>query len=134
MSLDISATVIVLSLAVAWLMQYLMSYWQLRQFYRRIAQLRREGNLVSVGVSGSAWRLRHYAILAIDPTTRRVVHAEQLSGWTVFATLKPIRELEGWSVRDLLDEDLPLPPQIGKKLAAALRNAAQHIPALQDNG
>lgn len=126
-SLDLTATTIILSLAAAWLIQYFMSYWQLRRFYRRIGQLRREGNLVSVGVSGSAWRLRQYAVLAVDPSTLRVVCAEQLSGWTVFATLKPIRGLEGWLVQDLIDDKAALPPSIGRKLADAVRNAAQHV-------
>ncbi|GIV93941.1 MAG: glucitol operon activator [Patescibacteria group bacterium] len=125
--IDITASTIILGLAAAWILQLFLSYFQLRQFYGRVSQLRRSGRLVSVGMAGSAWRRRQYAILVVDPETNEICHCEQLSGWTVLARLKPLPGLEGINVRDLLDESISLPRHIHPKLVLALRNAAQHI-------
>jgi DNA-binding transcriptional regulator of glucitol operon len=125
--LDRTASVIVLALGIGWLLQFFLSYFQLRRFYRRIGELRRGGKLVSIGVSGTAWRRRQYAVLVVDPETKRIDHAEQLSGWTVLAHLKPVRGLQGKAVEELLREDAVWPPHISRKLAAALQNAARYI-------
>ncbi len=125
--IDITATMIILGLAGAWLLQLFLSYFQLRRFYGRVSQLRKTGNLVSIGVAGSAWKRRQYAILVVDPETDVIRQSEQLSGWTVLASLKPLHGLEGMTLQDLLDEEKPLPKHINRKLALALRDAAKHI-------
>lgn len=125
--IDITATMIILGLAGAWLLQLFLSYFQLRRFYGRVSQLRKGGNLVSIGVSGTAWKRRQYAILVVDPQTDVIRQSEQLSGWTVLASLKPLHGLEGMTLQDLLDEEKPLPKRINRKLALALRDAAKHI-------
>ncbi|MCS6845106.1 MAG: transcriptional regulator GutM [Caldilineales bacterium] len=132
--MNATATTIVLALAAAWLLQLFFSYFQMRRFYRRISELRRGGNLVSIGMSGSAWRRRQYAVLVVDPATNRVRHLEQLSGWTVLAVLRPVPGLQGRTVEELLDENAAWPPHIGRKLAAAVQNAAQHIVEFQNKG
>lgn len=129
-----TVTTIVLGLAAAWLLQLFFSYFQMRRFYRRIGELRRGGNLVSIGMSGSAWRRRQYAVLVVDPATNQVRHLEQLSGWTVLAGLRPVPGLQGKTLDELLAEDVTWPPHIGRKLAAAVRNAAQHIVEFQNKG
>ncbi len=118
-----SATTIILALATMWAIQYVLSFWQMRRYYRRLAELRRDG-VVWVGLAGSAWRRRQYAVLVVDQNNQ-IVHAEQLSGWTVLATLKPVPGLAGRPVSDLLDDTIQLP--VSKKLLAALRNAVQHM-------
>lgn len=125
--IDITATMIILGLAGAWLLQFFLSYLQLRRFYGRVSQLRKTGNLVSIGVAGSTWKRRQYAVLVVDPQTDVIRHSEQLSGWTVLASLKPLHGLEGMSLNELLDEENPLPKHINHKLALALRDAARHI-------
>ncbi len=132
--LDRTASVIVLALGLGWLLQFVLSYFQLRRFYRRIGELRRGGKLVSIGVNGTAWRRRHYAVLVVDPETKRIDHAEELSGWTVLAHLKPVRGLQGKAVEELLREDTVWPPHISRKLAAALQNAARYILEFQKEG
>jgi DNA-binding transcriptional regulator of glucitol operon len=106
-----------------WAIQYALSFWQMRRYYRRLAELRREG-VVSVGMAGSAWKRRQYAVLVVDQNNR-IVHVEQLSGWTVLATLKPVPGLAGRPVSDLLDDSIQLP--VSKKLLAALRHAVQFM-------
>ena len=121
--MDSTATTLIVGLAIAWAIQYALSFWQMRRFYRRIAQLRRNGS-VSIGMAGSAWRGRQYAVLVVD-ANRRIVQVEQLSGWTIWATLKPVRGLEGRPLSDLSDDDQELP--VSPKLLLALRNAAGYI-------
>ena len=121
--MDPTATVIIAGLAIAWAIQYALAFWQMRRFYRRVAELRRLG-LVSIGVEGSSWRGRQYAVLVVD-ASHRVMRVEQLSGWTIFATLKPVLGLEGRPMSALFDDGANLP--VSKKLLLALRNAASYI-------
>lgn len=120
-----TSAAIVLMLVVMWTSQYALSFWQMRRYYRRVAELRREG-LVWVGMAGSAWRRRQYVALVVSPD-ERIVRVEQLSGWTVLATLKPLPGLEGRPVSDLLDDSLNLP--VTAKQRAALRDAVKHMQA-----
>ena len=117
-----TVTVIVLGLAIAWSIQYIFAFWQMRRYYRRLSQLRRAGQ-VWVGMAGSAWKRRQYAVIVVDQN-ERILHAEQLSGWTVLASLKPIPGLAGRPVSDLLDDEIRLP--LSKKLMLALRDALKH--------
>jgi DNA-binding transcriptional regulator of glucitol operon len=123
--MDLTSTTIVLLLALMWALQYGLSFWQMRRYYRRLSELRREG-MVWVGLAGSAWRRRQYAILVVSPD-QRIVRVEQLSGWTVLATLKPVPGLEGRPVSDLVDEGVSLP--VSGKLLLALRDAVKHMQA-----
>ncbi len=118
-----TATTIIVALALAWALQYVLAFWQMRRFYGRIAELRRMGT-VSIGVSGSYWRRRQYAVLVVDKN-QRIVHVEQLSGWTVLAGLKPVQGLDGLPMSDLLEEGVELP--VSHKLLLALQNAASYI-------
>lgn len=123
--MDSTGTTIVLLLAIMWALQYGLSFWQMRRYYKRLSELRREG-MVWVGLAGSAWRRRQYAVLVVSPD-QRIVRVEQLSGWTVLATLKPVPGLEGRPVSDLLDDSVPLP--VSGKLLLALRDAVKHMQA-----
>ncbi|MGQ0600478.1 MAG: transcriptional regulator GutM [Anaerolineales bacterium] len=120
-----TATVIILMLALMWALQYALSFWQMRRYYRRLAELRREGT-VWVGLAGSAWKRRQYAVLVVD-RDNRIVRVEQLSGWTVLAALQPVPGREGRPVSDLTDDTLPLP--VSDKLLLALRDAVKHMQA-----
>lgn len=121
--MDQTATLIILGLALAWGIQYALAFYQLRRYHRRVAALRRSG-VVATGVAGSSWRRRQYAVLVVD-ANNRIVHVEELSGWTVFAALRPVKGLDGRPMSDLDDETLNLP--VSDKLLLALRNAASYI-------
>lgn len=118
-----TAAVIVIALAIVWTLQYLLTFRQMRRFYKRTAELRRDG-LLSIGMAGSTWRRKQYAVLVVDEH-QRIVHAEQLSGWTVFASLKPIPGIVGQPMSNLRDDDLNLP--VSPKLLGALRSASTYI-------
>lgn len=121
--MDPTATLIMVGLAVAWGIQYALAFWQMKRFYKRVAELRRYGQ-VSIGVSGSSWRGRQYAVLVVD-ASHRIVRVAQLSGWTIFATLKPVAGLDGRPMSVLFDEAADLP--VSNKLRLALRNAATFV-------
>ena len=116
-----NAWVFVIGLALMWILQLGLTSWQMRRYYGRIAALRREG-VVWVGLSGSAWRRRVYAVVVVNPE-QRVVRVEQLSGWTVLAKLKEVPGLAGRSVDELADDNVSLP--VNNKLRAALKNAVE---------
>jgi DNA-binding transcriptional regulator of glucitol operon len=125
MILNTTGATVVLLLVFMWTAQYAASFWQMRRYYKRLSELRREG-FVWVGLAGSAWRRRQYAVLVVSPD-QRIVRAEQLSGWTVLATLKPVAGLAGRPVSDLVDDSLQLP--VSPKLLLALRDAVKHMQA-----
>lgn len=120
-----TTSAVIALLAVAWFLQLGLSYWQMRRFYGRLSVLRREGR-VSIGMEGSAWRRRQYGVLVVDPQDR-ILRAEQLSGWTIFAALKPVPGLEGLSLDDL-DDDARMSALVpNRKLLLSLRNAAKFV-------
>lgn len=123
-----TATTIIIALAVAWTIQYVLAFFQMKRYYSRIAQLRRLGT-VSTGIAGSSWRRRQYAVLVVD-VNHRIVHVEELSGWTVFASLKPVKGLDGRPMSDLTDDSITLP--VSNKLLLALRNAVTYIQDAQN--
>jgi DNA-binding transcriptional regulator of glucitol operon len=95
----------------------------MRRFYRRVAALHKFG-AVWIGMEGTAWKRRQYAVLVVDKENI-IRRAEQLSGWTILAALKPVSGLDGRPISDLMDDTIELP--INKKLLLAFRNAVKHI-------
>jgi len=114
---------ILLLLLLMWGLQFGLAYIQMRRFYARLKIVRKAG-LTAVGMGGSRYRGRAYGVLTIDEN-KNVIHAEKMSGWSNFSGLKPVTELEGMSLLDILDtqQELPLP----QKLSDAFRNAAAYL-------
>lgn len=48
-----TATIIVLGLGFMWLLQFALSFWQLRRYNQRLSELRKLG-IVWVGLNGTA--------------------------------------------------------------------------------
>lgn len=116
-------TIFLIGLVVMWLFQFGLAYFQMRRFYRRMVQLKRTG-LTAVGLCGNQYKGRAYAVLTIDENDR-VVHAEKFSGWTVFANLKPVPEMQGLSLEEVLADATRLP--VSQKLQTAFNNAAKDL-------
>lgn len=119
---------LIFAMVVMWLAQFFMAHRQLKLFYRRMAQLRKSG-LTAIGLAGNQYKGRSYAVLTIDKHDR-IVHAEQFSGWTVFATLKPVPEMVGLPLSDVLTNSSRLP--VPEKLQTAFANAARELQAAQE--
>lgn len=108
---------------VAWVIQFGMTFFQLRRYNKRVAELKKMGP-TAVGMSGSMYKRRAYGVLVFDDQ-EKIVRAEQFSGWTVFASLKPVKELEGLTLQDIKDESVELP--ISKKIRSAFINAVDQV-------
>ena len=133
MFLSNTTAVVILGLGIAWAVQLFLSYWQMNRFYGRVFKLRKQyGGTASIGMEGSSWKRRQYAVLVVD-NEKRILAAEQLSGWTIFATLKPVDGLNGVTLALLCDDNVSLPISKNKKLLLAFRNAAKHIETAMEN-
>ena len=120
--MQLGSTIIIIFVA-AWLIQYMMTFFQMRRYNKRLSELKKMGP-TAVGMSGSMYKRRAYGVLVFDQNDK-VVCAEQFSGWTVFAGLKPVKELEGLSLNDIKDENVEL--TISKKIRSAFINAVDQI-------
>ncbi len=126
MAADIFSNVgiLILVLAGGWLLQLWLSLAQSKRFHRLVMRLRKEGDRTSVGVSGSKWAFRVYAVLVVTKN-RTVARAQRFTGLTVFARAKPEPSVHGLPLDRFLD-DRPtegIPPRLWK----AFQHAAQFI-------
>lgn len=116
---------IFVALAVAWCVQLYLSFFQMRRFYGRVSELRRLYKAsTSIGLEGTSWKGRQYAVLVAD-SNKKILAVEQLSGWTIFAKLQPVQGFTGMTFDELFDDTKSFP--VKQKLLLAIRNAAQHI-------
>ncbi len=110
-------------LVVMWSLQFGLTYLQMRKYTKRLKIIRQDG-ITAVGMSGSKYKGRTYGILTVDKNNQ-IIHAEKMSGWTTFSNLRPVPDLVGMTIEQILDEDNELP--ISKKLQLAFRNAANDL-------
>ncbi|QBD78528.1 hypothetical protein EPA93_22040 [Ktedonosporobacter rubrisoli] len=111
---------------LAWLVQLALAYRQARLFYKRIGALKKLGRCAT-GLAGGRYRGRTYVALVAHPLTRTIIKAEQLRGITVFASLKPVPQLEGRSLDELLDVNASPIADVPKGVVEAARSAAEAI-------
>lgn len=115
---------IVMMLAAAWLLQIWLSSQQMRRFHATSQRLRRLGTNMAIGLAGTTYRRKVYTAVVTD-AENRVVAAEALGGFTVFAGSKPVPEVVGMSVDEIGRGD---PPEgVSKKVWASLDHAAGFI-------
>lgn len=116
-------------LAVMWLLQFALTYRQMRRFYGRLKLLRKHG-LMAVGMNGNRLRGRTYAVLVVDDA-ERVVAAEGMHGATVFAGLRPFPTLVGMHLADMqaTESTLPVPAALRPAFAHAARSLVDGRPS-----
>jgi glucitol operon activator protein len=112
---------IFLVVAVAWALQFVLAYWQLQRFHRRIAELRKLGRC-AVGLHGDRLRGRTYAVVVLDANDR-VRQVETFSGWTVLSKLQPVEGLAGMALRTITSTTEP-PPPLRRAQWLAIQHAA----------
>jgi len=122
--MQLGSTIIII-FVVAWVFQYGLTFFQMRRYNKRLSELKKLGP-TAVGMSGSMYKRRAYGVLVFNDKDT-IVCAEQLSGWTVFAGLKTVKELEGLTLNDVKDESVELP--ISKKIRSAFVNAVEQVEA-----
>lgn len=111
---------------LVWLIQLALAYRQARLFYRRISSLRKLGRCAT-GLAGGKYRSRVYVALVVHPVTHTIIKAEQLRGLTVFASMKPIPQLEGYALDALLTTPAPSISGVKPSAIEAARSAAEAI-------
>ena len=89
--------------AALWIAQMLLSWRQAKQFMADIAVLRSSG-IVSIG-RGKRRGMRTYVALALRDGV--VTDSRILNGYTVFARAKPLPDLVGASVDELIAGTVP---------------------------
>jgi DNA-binding transcriptional regulator of glucitol operon len=119
---------IIMALAAGLALQLFFTGWQTKRFYSRLKQIRKDG-MTSIGLDGGIWTGRRYAVLVVDENLE-ILHAERFSGLTIFAKLKPVNELVGHSVNDLLLGDSSF--SLSKGMLKAFRNAAKELIKTED--
>jgi glucitol operon activator protein len=115
-----------IAILLAWVLQMVLAYRQARIFYRRINSFKKMGRCAT-GLAGGRYRGRTYVALVADPQTRVLIKAEQLRGLTVFAGLKPIPQLEGKSLDELLAPNVLSIDGVPQRVIEAARSAAGAI-------
>ncbi len=111
---------------LAWLVQLALAYRQARLFYKRMNGLRKLGRCAT-GLSGGKYRGRVYVVLVADPATSTIIKAEKLSGLTVFAGIKPVPQLVGYTLDALLATPAPTIAGVNSYVIEAARSAAEAI-------
>jgi DNA-binding transcriptional regulator of glucitol operon len=115
---------LLLALAAVWALQLVLSLFQSKRFHRKVFELRKEGDKASVGMAGTNWKRKVYAVLVVDED-RETVHAHKLDGFTVFANLEPVPELVGLPMARL-EKSEPV-SGVTRKVWTAFQNAAGYI-------
>jgi DNA-binding transcriptional regulator of glucitol operon len=115
--------VIFVLLVVMWVLQFGLTFFQMRKYTARLKIIRQDG-LTAVGMSGTKYKGRTYGVLTIDDD-KKIIHAEKMSGWTNFSNLRPVPELFGLTIEQVLDEKHE--HAISNKLLLAFRNAAKDL-------
>ena len=112
-------------LAVMWALQMFLAYRQAKVFMARVRQLRGLGR-TAVGVSSrSRFMRRAYVALAVDGD-ERVVGAVKLSGLTVWARPRPVDELRGRPLDELVADEGSAIARAAAMAARTLRDAIRN--------
>jgi len=119
---------IIMALAAGLALQLYFTGWQTKRFYSRLKEIRKDG-LTSIGLDGGIWSGRRYAVLVVDKDLK-IIHAEKLSGLTIFSRLKPVNELIGISVYELINAESGF--NLSKGLFKAFKNAARELLKSED--
>ena len=119
-----SSLFIVLALAAAWLLQIMLSSWQMMRFHKQNQKMRRLGTFMATGVAGTTYRRKIYATVVAD-ADHRVVAAGRLAGSTIAAGMKPVDEILGMPIAEVGEG--PPPAGVKQKTWDALGHAAGFI-------
>ena len=119
----ISVTVVLL-LAGAWLLQIYLSSQQMKRFHAKTQEWRRMGSNMAIGLAGTTYRRKTYAVVVTDEEWS-VVKAGRLTGFTVAANLKPVDEIIGMALENVGRGDPPA--GVNDKTWAALDHAASFL-------
>ncbi|MDI3534620.1 MAG: glucitol operon activator protein [Thermosediminibacterales bacterium] len=107
-------------IAGLWLIQVVLTYFQIKHYQKRIIELKRKGR---VGIGSLKGKLTPgvIIILAVNPGGA-IVDAEIMKGISVFARFKKYKELIGQNINDLTRIQKKLKEKEIKALKMAVEN------------
>ncbi|GMA50861.1 hypothetical protein GCM10025857_22180 [Alicyclobacillus contaminans] len=97
---------IISAVAIAWLLQYALTWLQIRHYRRAMKQLveryrQREGYYLFSGIARKALGSGAIVLMIVDDTGR-IQHVQALVGFTVLAKFSPHAEHEGRTVEEVM--------------------------------
>lgn len=95
---------IIIILIFAWLLQAALTYFQINSIQKRLRALSERG-YVGLGRKKKRFGRGRIVILVCNPH-KEIIHAEEMSGITVFTRFKENQELVGYKLSQLEKEDL----------------------------
>lgn len=83
----------IIALGIAWLLQSVLGFWQIRHFNQKFAEYRRLGR-VAVGRRTGLFRAGTVVLFVIDKRNK-IIQASKMQGVTVFSRIRPLKGFEG---------------------------------------
>ncbi|HQV27471.1 MAG TPA: transcriptional regulator GutM [Thermoflexales bacterium] len=123
-------------LVAMWLLQFFMSFLQMKRYYSRLSALRREGP-TATGMTGNRLNTRTYGVLTLNKADNTIRRAEQLSGFTVFSSLRPVPALVGMPLDAVVPDRKPqrgVSTKEWKAFCAAADYLRKHVEATAQAG
>ncbi|MEC1500593.1 transcriptional regulator GutM [Bacillus sonorensis] len=94
----------IIALGIAWLLQSVLGFWQIRHFNRTFAEYRRMGR-VAVGRRTGLFRAGTVVLFVIDKRNK-IIQASKMQGVTVFSRIRPLKGFEGKYLPKIGQSDL----------------------------
>ena len=117
---------VILLLAVAWILQIVGTYFQMRHYREVLGRITREGNEGFVGVGNAKATFGKGVVLILVADENDVVRrALRMRGMTIFARFNDVPDLAGMSLEELRAEGREDPYDKSTMLAA--RRAVEQI-------
>ncbi|MBS4162373.1 transcriptional regulator, partial [Klebsiella pneumoniae] len=94
----------IIALGIAWLLQSVLGFWQIRHFNRTFAEYRRMGR-VAVGRRTGLFRAGTVVLFVIDKRNK-IIQASKMQGVTVLSRIRPLKGFEGKYLPKIGQSDL----------------------------
>ncbi|SMO71646.1 transcriptional regulator GutM [Melghirimyces algeriensis] len=120
---------IILMIGLAWLVQIILGYFQVRHFNQRFREMRRLGR-VAIGRLTGKFRAGTVVLIAID-ARNTIIRVEKMQGVTIFSRLRPLKGLEGKNLLDLQPEDIA---GYNRLTAKAIQDAVNNVKTIAKGG
>ena len=111
-------------IAIMWCFQLWLAWRQAKRFQGDLKKLRAQGSNVAIGVGGRRYRGGRAFVAIVTNPEGVVVDGLLLSGLSVFAKSKPLKEYTGFSIDDIISGNRAVS---SAKVKEAAISAAEYI-------
>lgn len=116
---------------LAFVLQYLLSFQQMKQFNKHYSYLRKQGR-VAIGVSKGGFKAGAIAMFSIDENGF-IMEGRYMQGVTVFSKFKDLHGFEGYDIDELKIEDCRK-RKFAKPLTKAILEASSNYRIFMNGG